>query len=172
MKKTILICLALLFLFNQCGKICIESRGIEGAGLTITFFNTAANEYFYPLDTITYLSPFKLDSLRIKDSNGNLLRTPTGVNSDPVNPLKGFNVVGIYPIYIPSQDAASFTNEYVKYIYIKYNHNTFDTIKLIYKAKKAKCANKFDYIKVYYKSGLIAEAYNSYYQGLTFTLNH
>ena len=79
--------------FSYCGKPCIESRGIEGAGLTITFFNNANNEYFYPENT--NLSPYKIDSLRVKDSQGHLLTTPYHVNSDPVNPLKGF----MYPLF-------------------------------------------------------------------------
>jgi hypothetical protein len=169
MKKLLISTLFMILLFG-CGKPCIESRGIEGAGLTITFFHTANNEYFYPVNTS--LSPFNIDSLRVKDSQGHLLTTPYQTNSDPVNPLKGIYVVDIYPIFIPSEDQAAFDSEQTKYIYIKYNYNTFDTLKLVYKAKKEKCANKYEYLKAYYKNGLISESYNSYSQGLLFKLNH
>ena len=170
--KKILPVLIFAILFWGCGKPCIESRGIEGAGLTITFFHIANNEYFYPVNTITYPSPYKLDSLTVKDSQGHLLRSLSQVNSDPVNPLKGFYVVGIYPIFIPSEDQVAFDNEQTKYIYIKYSYNTFDTLKLVYKAKKEKCANKYEYLKAYYKNALISESYNSYSQGLHFKLNY
>lgn len=169
MKKIPLLMFITTLLYG-CGKPCIESRGIEGAGLTITFFNTTNNEYFYPVNTT--LSPFNIDSLRVKDSQGHLLTTPFQVNSDPVNPLKGFYVVDIYPIFIPSEDQTAFDSEQTKYIYIKYNYNTFDTLKLVYKAKKEKCANKYEYLKAYYKNALISESYNSYSQGLLFKLNH
>lgn len=165
----------ILFLFvlvgyGSCIKPCVEPRGIEGAGLTITFFNLANNQYFYPENTA--LSPFKIDSLKVKDSNNKLLRTPYQINSDPRNPLNGIYVVGIYPIFIPSDDLAAFDIEQEKFIYIKYNYNTFDTLRLVYKAKREKCANKYEYLKAYYKDALISESYNSYSQGLRFTLNH
>lgn len=157
-------------LISSCGKPCIEPRGIEGAGLTITFFNTVNNEYFYPENT--NLSPYKIDSLRVKDSKGKLLRTPYQLNSDPRNPLFGIYVVDIYPIFIPTDDQAAFDSVQTKYIYIKYNYNTFDTLKLVYKAKKEKCANMYEYLKAYYRNNLIGETYNSYSQGLLFQLNH
>ncbi len=156
--KKILLALYITNLLYGCGKPCFETRGIEGAGLTITFFHTANNEYFYPVNT--RLSPFNIDSLRVKDSKGNLLRTPYQVNSDPVNPLKGFYVVDIYPIFIPSEDQAAFDGEQTKYIYIKYNYNTFDTLKLVFKARKEKCINNYEYVKAYYKNTLLAESYN------------
>ena len=169
MKKILLSTFSIILLFS-CGKPCIESRGIEGAGLTITFFRTSNNEYFYPVNTS--LSTFSIDSLRVKDSQGHLLTTPYKVNSDPINPLKGFYVVDIYPIFIPSDDQAAFDSEQTKYIYIKYNYKTFDTLKLVYKAKKEKCANMYEYLKAYHKNALISESYNSYSQGLLFKLNH
>lgn len=160
----------ILVLSNSCGKPCVEPRGIEGAGLTITFFNTANNEYFYPENT--NLSPYNIDSLRVKDSNGKLLTTPYQLNSDPRNPLFRINVVDIYPIFIPSDDQAAYDIEQTKFIYIKYNYSTFDTLKLVYKTKKEKCANKYEYLKAYYKNNLIGESYNSYSQGLFFILKH
>lgn len=162
--------LSISALLNSCGKPCIEPRGIEGAGLTIVFFNTVNNEYFYPENT--NLSPFDIDSLRVKDSNGKLLRTPYHLKQDSVNGLKKFHIPTIYPIFIPSDDQAAFESEQTKYIYIKYNYNTFDTLKLVFKSKKEKCANKYEYLKAYYKNSLIAESYNSYSQGLFFTLKH
>jgi hypothetical protein len=162
--------IAVFLLLSGCRKFCYESRGIEGAGLTITFFNTANNEYFYPENTA--LSPYRIDSLKVRDSRGNLLRTPYQKNSDPINPLKGFYAVDIYPIFIPQDDQAAFEREQTKDIFIRYNYNTFDTIKLVYKAKKEKCANKYEYVKAYYRNKLISESYNSYYQGLLFKLNH
>lgn len=164
------LCLITILPIYSCVKTCIEPRGIEGAGLTITFFNTANNEYFYPENT--NLSPFKIDSLRVKDSNGKLLTTPHQIISDPRNPLYGIYSVDIYPIFIPTDDEAAFSSEQTKFIYIKYNYNTFDTLKLIYKAKKEKCANSYEYLKAYYRNNLIGETYNSYYQGLLFKLNH
>lgn len=169
MKKIFITVIIPIYL-SGCIKLCIEPRGIEGAGLTITFFNTANNEYFYPQDK--NLSPYDIDSLRVKDSNGKLLTTPYQVNSNPRNPLLGIYIVGIYPIFIPSDDQAAYNNEQTKYIYIKYNYNSFDTLKLVYKAKKEKCANKYEYLKAYYRNILISETHDSYYQGLLFTLKH
>ena len=74
------------------------------------------------------------------DSNGELLETPSHLKEDSVNPLKRFFVPTIYPIFIPSDDQAAFDSEQIKFIYIKYNYNTFDTLKLVYKTKKGKCA--------------------------------
>jgi hypothetical protein len=81
-------------------------------------------------------------------------------------------VASIYPIFIPQDDQATFETEQTKDIFIRYNYNTFDTIKLVYKAKKEKCANKYEYVKAYYRNKLISESYNSYYQNLHFKLNH
>ena len=170
MKKTNVIIIGLSLLICSCTKPCIEPRGIEGAGLTISFFNTTNNEYFY-LENAR-LSPYKIDSLRVKDSNGKLLTTPNQRNSDPRDPLKAFYVVDIYPIFIPSDDQAAYNMEQTKFIYIKYNYNTFDTLRLVYKAAHEKCANKYEYLKAYYKNNLIAESSNSYSQGLLFTLKH
>lgn len=169
--KKILFGIFTIALISACGKPCIEPKGVESAALAITFFNTQNTEYFYPENTITYPSPFKLDSLRVKDSQGHLLRTPYQLKSDPVNPLKGFYVVDIYPIFIPQDDQAAFESEQTKYIYIKYNYNTFDTLRLVYKAKKEKCINNYEYVKVYYENSLLAERYN-YPRGLVFTLYH
>lgn len=168
LSTIIFICFAIIHF--SCVKPCIEPRGIEGAGLTITFFNTVNNEYFYPENT--NLSPYKIDSLRVRDSNGKLLNTPHQQNSDPINQLKKFQVVDIYPIFISEDDQAAYDSEQIKFIFIKYSYNTFDTIKLVYKAKKEKCANKYEYLKAYYRNNLIGETYNSYSQGLLFTLKH
>lgn len=169
MKKILLVLIAQLFIFSECGKICIEPRGIEGAGLTITFFNTAANEYFYPENKS--LSPFNIDSLKAKDSQGHLLSISSQINSDPLNPLRKFYVVGIYPIFISQEDQAAFDSELTKFIYIKYSYNTFDTLKLVFKAKKEKCIDNFEYVRAYYKNALLSESYNKP-QGLLFKLNH
>jgi len=84
-----------------------------------------------------------------------LFRTPYQQNSDPINPLKGFQLVEIYPIFIPKDDQASYNNELTKFIYIKFNYNTFDTLKIVYKAKKGKCINSFEYLKAYYRNSLL-----------------
>lgn len=167
--KKILLALFTATLLCECGKPCFETRGIEGAGLTITFFHIANNEYFYPENT--NLSPFNIDSLQVKDSKGNLLRNPSSLDQDPLNPLKRFYMVSIYPIFMPIDDQAAFETEQTKYIYIKYNHNTFDTLKIVFKARKEKCINNFEYVKAYYKNTLLAESYNKP-QGLLFKLNH
>jgi hypothetical protein len=151
---------------------CVEPRGIEGAGLTISFINAANNEYFYLEFPLAYPSIYKLDSLRVKDSNGNILTTPSQINQDPINGLKRFYVVAIYPIFIPGDDDAAYINEQSKTIFIKYNHNIYDTIKLVYKAARERCANKYEYLKAYYRGNLIAESYNSYSDNLRFKLKH
>jgi hypothetical protein len=42
----------------------------------------------------------------------------------------------------------------------------------VYKAAKERCANKYEYLKAYYRGNLIAETYNSHSQGLNFKLKH
>jgi hypothetical protein len=81
-------------------------------------------------------------------------------------------MVDIYPIFISEDDQAAFETEQSKQIYIRYNYITYDTIRIVYKAKKEKCANMYEYLKAYYKEKLIGEAYNSYSQGLLFKLNY
>lgn len=152
-----------------CEKTCVESRGIEGAGLTIDFLHAGNGEYLYPDDINLFSYP--LDSLQVTDSRGNILNTPASLNSDPNNPLKKYFRVDIYPIFIPSQDYIAFSNEQVKKIYIKYNHNTFDTITLIYKAQKEKCFNNYTYLKAYHHNILVSEI-NKKPQGLIFKLYH
>ncbi len=152
-----------------CGKICVESRGIEGAGLTVDFIHAGNGQYFYPDDVNLFSYP--LDSLQVTDSRGNILHTAAVLNSDPTNPLKKYYRVDIYPIFIPSQDQNAFTNEEVKQIYIKYNHNTFDTITLVYKVQKEKCYNNYTYLKAYHRNSLLSEIYKKP-QGLIFTINH
>lgn len=168
MKKLFLIVFITTLLY-RCGKPCFETRGIEGAGLAITFFHAANNEYFYPRNT--NLSIFKIDSLQVKDSRGNQLRTPYSLAQDSIDPLRQFYRVSIYPIFITQEDQAAFDSEQTKYIYIKYNYNTFDTLKLVFKTRKEKCINNYEYVKAYYKNTLLAESYNKP-QGLLFKLNH
>jgi hypothetical protein len=170
MKKTNVIIIGLSILISSCTKPCVEPRGIEGAGLTISFFNTTNNEYFYPENA--NLSPYKIDSLRVKDSNGKLLTTPCQRNLDPRNPLKAFYVVGIYPIFIPSDDQAAYNMEQTNLFILSTTPTLSIKLRLVYKAAHEKCANKYEYIEAYYKNNLIAESYNSYSQGLLFTLKH
>jgi hypothetical protein len=170
--KTIVSFAVIVTLFYSCRKPCDEVRGIEGAGLNITFINSLNNEYFYPELPAIYPSIYKLDSLKVKDSNGKILRTPGQLNQDAINAFKKYYVVEIYPIFIPGDDAAAFNSEQTKTIFIKYNYNTYDTLKLVYKTVKEKCANKYAYLKAYYKGNLISETYNSYSQGLNFKINH
>jgi hypothetical protein len=166
-----LLCLFIIFILHAgCGKPCVEPRGIEGAGLTITFFNTQNNNYFYPFDTLAFPSPFKIDSLKVRDSNGKILRTPYQLNNDASG--KSFFVVDIYPIFITEDDGIAFEREMSKTIYLRYKYNAFDTIQLVYKAKKEKCANKYEYLKAFRHNKLIGETYNTYSQGLVFTLNY
>lgn len=159
-----------LVLFISCSRICIEPRGIQSAALVIKFFNAINNQYIYPEDN--NLSPFNTDSLQVKDSNGRLLTTSFNLDQDSINPLRRYYLVNIYPIFIPSDDDGSYNSEKSKDIYIRYNYQTFDTLKLVYKAKKEKCADLYQYLKVYYKNNLIGEAYNSNGQGFVFSLKH
>jgi hypothetical protein len=158
------------FLLDSCGKACIEARyTLENAGLLIDFFNEDNNQYFYPEDTT--LSPYQIDSLRIKDSEGNLLQSDYTLALDPRNPLKKFNEAYVYPIFIDISDRGSYNNEQTKLIYLRYNNNTFDTLKLTFKAKKEKCGSLFQYIRIYYKDNLLLEDNNSL-GPFVITLNH
>lgn len=173
MKKIILI-LPFFFigivLVNSCSKPCIEARfTLENAGLLIDFFNENNNQYFYPEDTS--LSPYHIDSLTIKDSKENLLQADYTLNLDPRNPLKKFNEVFVHPIFIDADDEVSYNNEQTKLIYLKYNSNTFDTLKITFRAKKEKCGNLFQYIKIYYQDNLLLEDNNTL-GPFVFTLNH
>lgn len=162
-----LIYLCICSLLCHCTP-CTESRGIEGAGLTIDFFDKAANQYFYPENKS--LSPFNIDSLKVIDSRGNRLTTPYQLNQSTLNPVERFYVTSIYPIFIPQQDTAAFRVEQTKDIFIRYNHNTYDTIRLVYKAKKLKCINAFEYLRAYHRGVLLAEGDRP--SGLVFKLNH
>ena len=162
-----LIYLVFYFVLCQCTP-CVESRGIEGAGLTIDFFDRAANQYFYP--EIKTRSPYNIDSLKVIDSKGNRLTTPYQPKQSALNPLEAFYSVDIYPIFIPQQDTAAFRGEQTKDIFIRYNHNTYDTIRLVYKAKKTKCINAFEYLRAYHRGVLLAQGDRP--SGLVFKLNH
>lgn len=173
MKKALLILsfyIIIILLIISCNKLCTGFRqSIESTGLNINFFNIANSEYFYPENEM--LSPYNIDSLTIKDSKGNLLRTNFQLNSDPRNPLKRINVVEAYPIFKDSDDQEAYNKEETKFLYIKYNYNTFDTLKLIFKAKKEKCGNVFEYLKVYYKDSLLLNSQNTI-DAFILTLNH
>lgn len=162
--------LTTILLSISCNKLCSGYRvSIESAGLIINFFNTANNEYFYPENK--NLSPYNIDSLTIRDSKENLLQTDFQLNQDPRNPLKRINVVEEYPIFTDSSDDQAFNKEEIKFLYIKYNYNTLDTLKLIFKAKKQKCGNVFEYLKVYYKDSLLLNSKNTT-DAFIITLNH
>lgn len=172
-KKILLILLIypiIIFLSISCNKLCSGYRvSIESSGVTINLFNTANNEYFYPENK--RLSPYNIDSLTIRDSKENLLQTDFQLNSDPRNPLKKFYVVQAYPIFKDADDEEAFNNEETKFLYIKYNYNTFDTLQLTFKAKKEKCGNVFEYLKVYYKDSLLLNGQNTT-DAFILTLNH
>lgn len=136
--------------------------------MTIDFFNKSANQYFYPENKS--LSYYNIDSLKVVDSKGNRLTTPYQPKQSALNPLEAFYSVTVYPIFIPEQDTAAFRIEQAKDIFIRYNYNTYDTIHLVYKAKRTKCINAYEYIKAYYQGVLLAE--DDRPSGLVFKLTH
>ena len=156
-----------LTLFS-CRKPCIHVKGLNSSSMAITFFNSRDNEYFYLLHE--QLSPFKRDSLKVSSSDGFTLRHVFGLNQSPANPLKTFYVAGIAPTFDTQSDKDAFDREKTKYLYIQYNHNTFDTLQLVFKAKKTDCADEYEYLKVYHRNKLIASVTNDYQ--IEFMLNH
>ena len=104
------------------------------------------------------------------NSDGYTLRQAYGSNNSPANPLKGFYVVGIAPTFDTQSDKDAFDKKKTKYLYIQYNHNTFDTLQLVFKAKKTDCADEYEYLKVYHRNKLMASVTNDYQ--LEFMLNH
>ena len=103
-------------------------------------------------------------------SDGYTLRQAYGSNNSPANPLKGFYVVGITPIFDNQLAKDAFDREKTKYLYIQYNHNTIDTLQLVLKAKKTDYADEYEYLKMYHRNKLIASVANDY--GLELMLNH
>jgi hypothetical protein len=168
MKKFLIIAFT-TFSFNSCIKPCIEAKGLFSTGMTITFFQIGNNEYFYPEDE--WLSPYKKDSLKVTDSDGFDLRIASSLNQSPTNRLKRFYVVGIAPVFDVQLDRNAFQVERTKYLYINYDYKTSDTLKLIFKAKKTKCADVYEYMKIYHRNLLIHSVENTA-SGLVFTLNH
>ncbi len=167
-KATFIFVLLYSVIGFRCVKPCHHVKGLASASLTVNFFHQSNNEYFYPSDYWT--SPFSKDSLMISDSQGYILRHSYSLNESPVNPLKKFYVIGLGPIFDIQLDKNAFNVESTKFIYIKYNHNTSDTLKLVFKAKKTECADAYDYLKVYRQNNLIASTSDD--TGIVFTLNH
>jgi hypothetical protein len=106
----------ILLTFLSCRKPCIHVKGLNSSSLTITFFHTGKNEYFYTQHES--LSPYKKDSLKITDSDGFTLRQAFALNQSPSNPLKAFYVVGIAPAFDTQLDKDAFEREKTKYLYI------------------------------------------------------
>jgi hypothetical protein len=159
------------FFFCGCHKpFCGETRGVETSSISISIFNTAANEYMYPRDE--FRSQFKRDSLRVytEGSRGfNFLEF--GLAQDPKDPLHQFYAIEISPSFFIPEDNDAFNQEKTKKIYLKYNYNTSDTLTLVFKAYKDKCdKGQYEYLKVYHRGNLISEINRTYYA--VFTLKH
>jgi hypothetical protein len=63
-----------------------------------------------------------------------------------------------------------FIHEKTKYVYLQYNFNTADTLKLVYKAKKTKCIDVYQYLNIFYRDTLLASVTNDDF--MEFTLKH
>jgi hypothetical protein len=172
MKQTLLYIFYLGYLFF-CGchkPFCGETRGIETSSISISIFNTAANEYMYPRDE--FRSPFKKDSLRVyTDGPRGFNFVEFGLAQDPKDLLHQYYGVKISPAFFIPEDNDAFNREKTKKIYLKYNYNTSDTLTLVFKAYKDKCdKGQYEYLKVYHRGNLISSINGTYYA--VFTLNH
>jgi hypothetical protein len=167
-KESVLLILTCSTLGASCVKTCHHVKGLSSAGMTVTMFHAFNNEYFYPQDE--WRSPFRKDSLMISDSQGFTLRQSFSLKSEPINPLNAYYVVGFAPIFDIQLDKDAFNVESTKFIYIKYSYNTSDTLKMVFKTKKTKCADAYEYLKVYHRNHLIASISDD--TGIVFTLKH
>jgi hypothetical protein len=172
MKNLYVFVVFVCLIFSGCGKslLCGESKGLEHSSLGIYAYHTGLGEYFYP--EIEYRSPFKRDSLQVFDNDGRRLeRIRFLLNSDPVNPLNRFYSISIAPSFRVPQDNDAFGVEKNTNIYLKYNHNTTDTLSLVFKAYKNKCdRGEYEYLKIYHRGNLIHSVTKEIYA--VFKLNH
>lgn len=169
-------CIINLFLFSiaviiaGCTKPCEDYGGLEQSELLIYPFNLATNDYMYPHNEA--LSIFKIDSLQVINENGvRFVRVSFPGQTDPRNPLKGFRSISIAPAFIIPDDNDAFNTEKTRKIYLKYNHNTTDTLTLVFKAKKTKCdKSEYEYLKVFFRNNLVASINGQNF--IDFQLNH
>jgi hypothetical protein len=170
MRKILLLCSCLLL--NSCKKPfnCSEAEGLEDSAMVIYPFHTGLNEYFYPEDE--FRSPYKRDSLQIfNEDSRRFERVSFLLKSDPTNPLKGFYAILLAPAFIIPDDNDAYQREKVRKIYLKYNHNTADTLLLIFKAYKDECKKGvYEYLKVYHRGNLVFSASDN--TSADFKLNH
>ena len=154
----------------SCRRPCEDYGGLEQSVMVIYPFNVSTNEYMYPGNEM--LSPFKKDSLQVINENGvRFTRVNFPGQSDPRNPLKGFYSISVSPAFIIPDDNDAFNTEKTRKVYLKYNHNTTDTLTLVFKAKKTKCGkSEYEYLKIFHRGNLIASINSQ--NLIDFTLNH
>lgn len=159
MRKTLLPALFIITIaLTNCNPCNADLENLASSSLVIYIFNTDTNDYLYPEKADS--SIFKKDSLQVYNENG---RRFTGVSffedSDPRNRLRRFFTVKISPAFIIPDDNDAFEREKTRSIYLKYNYNTTDTLKLVFKARRLKCnSSQYEYLKIYYRNQLVSES--------------
>ncbi len=160
--RKILLLVYTCFLLNGCKKPfnCSEAEGLEDSAIVIYPFHTGLNEYFYPEDE--FRSPYKRDSLQVFNEDGRKFeRVRFLLNNDPAIPLNRFYAISIAPAFIIPDDNNAFQTEKTRNVYLKYNHNTADTLSLVFKAYKDECKKGvYEYLKIYHRGNLIYSVSN------------
>ncbi len=170
MKKYLLV-ICLCSTFYSCIKPCSLDRGsLINSSILIYPFNTAANEYFHP--QLESDSPYRRDSLKVLDEEGKSYPFVRFLpKQDPRNALRIFYAIQASPAFRIPKDNDAFNVEKTRKMYLQYNHNTADTLTLVFKGKKLKCvASEYEYLKIYHRSKLIFSATSGI--SADFTLNH
>jgi hypothetical protein len=161
-----------VFLFLSCTKpfVCEETERLEDSFLLIDPYHTTLGNYFYPEDE--FRSPYKKDSLKVFNEDGKKFELVRFLlNSDPANPLNRIYTISVAPAFIIPDDKDAFESEKTRNIYLKYNHNTSDTLTLVFKAYKTKCKGSlYEYLKIYHRNQLIYSVTKNTYA--EFKLNH
>jgi hypothetical protein len=150
--------------------VCEETERLEDSFLLIDPYHTGLGNYFYPEDE--FRSPYKKDSLQVFNEDGKKFeRVQFLLNSDPANSLNRIYTISVAPAFIIPDDNNAYEREKTRNVYLVYNHNTSDTLTLVFKAYKTRCKGSlYEYLKIYHRNQLINSVTKNTYA--EFRLSH
>ena len=147
--------------FFSCNKVCDETPSSKVAGFSIDFFDVPTNNYLYPKYP-PLIPGYNKDSLVIVDDIGRFFKLRQIQNQHPDNPIYKYYRINLGPIYYEQTDQNSFTQEITRKFYIRYNQKERDTLVCVFKNKRTKCHEEFEFIKFYYRGELVSQTNNDF----------